>query len=116
MAIAVPDIQHLGSVKRGDTWNISITWLQSLGGNPVDLANSTSRMQIRDKRHILLAEADSCEADILTGTVYATFLPDTTADVPPGLYYTDQEVTFSIDDVKSSPTVTLLVLQDQTYD
>lgn len=115
-AIVTPEIQFLGSVKRGDTWRITLTWLQELAGDPVDLSECTAKMQVRDKRKVLLAEAASCTIDTATGAITALFEPEITATVTPGICYTDQELTFLDESVMSSPTLSLLVVQDQTYE
>lgn len=105
----------LPAVKRGDTWTLGFTVSQSVGGAPVDLTGCTAYLQLRHPQtEALVAAPDSIILTPLTGSVVATFLPVTTAIVPVGTYLTDLEILFSDGEVRSSQTLALPVLTDQT--
>lgn len=105
----------LPALKRGDTWALTFVARESPDGPPLDLTGCAAAMQLRHPQTDALAAApDSVVLTPLTGTVLATFLPITTATVPVGTYLTDLEITFADGQVRSSQTLALPVIADQT--
>lgn len=105
----------LPAVKRGDTWSLAFVANQAPGGPPLDLTGCAAALQLRHPQtEALVAAPDSVVLTPLTGAVTATFLPATTREVPVGTYLTDLEITFADGQVRSSQTLALSVIADQT--
>lgn len=105
----------LPALKRGDTWALTFVAKEATDGPPLDLTGCAAAMQLRHPQtDALAATPDSIVLTPLAGTVLATFLPATTATVPVGTYLTDLEITFADGQVRSSQTLVITVIADQT--
>ncbi len=105
----------LPPLKRGDTWTLTFVVGQALGGPPLDLTGGSAALQVRHPlTEALVAVPDSVVLTPLTGTVTLTFGPATTRAVAVGTYLTDLELTLADGQVRSSQTLTLSVIADQT--
>ncbi len=105
----------LPALKQGDTWPLVFVARASAGGPPLDLTGCAAALQLRHPQTAaLVATPDSIVLTPLAGTVLTTFLPATTATVPVGTYLTDLEITFADGQVRSSQTLVITVIADQT--
>lgn len=104
--------------KRGDTWSQAFTWKQgSADGAPVDLTGCTPRLQLRTKTGTLVLDATSyLTLTPLTGTVTVNVPAAVTALLPVGTVYFDLEITHADGSVRSTQTLSLVVLKDITYE
>ena len=107
------------SFKRGDTWSFVATW--KVLGVPQDLTGVSVRMQLRPRiggAAVIDVSDASGELVIIEaeGKVEATIPPSITGQVSPGEYVADLEYRFPGDDVRSTPTVLILVGEDVTRD
>ena len=113
------NIVTLPSVKRGDTWGFVFMWSNS--STPLDLSSCSARMQIRNKRTKELVAEVSTENDNIiidgpAGKTTVEFPSSITANVPPGTYLSDVQITFPLPErVLSSQTIQITVEEDITY-
>ena len=111
------------NVKRGDTLSQVFTW-QNENGAAIDLSACTARLQIRDRDNTAVVSVTSATSALAiepvlgetdtTGQVYLTIDASTMATIAPGTYYVDLELTFADGTVRSTETITLIVLRDIT--
>lgn len=105
------------SIKRGDTFVCQFAHLQP-DNTPLDLSNCTARLQVRDKSDNLLIDADLTSGlsipNPIDGIVYCRIEADVMRTIPVGTHFYDLEITYADNTVKSSETINLVVLKDET--
>lgn len=112
-------------VKRGDTWIFTAKW-RDLADDPIDLEGCTVRQWVTLKGdaaavlelgtvsgEITLVE-DADETPGLLCNTYTRVEAADMAELEPGCYEFDQEVTFVDGQVLSTDTIGLTVIEDKT--
>ena len=104
--------------KKGDTFQAIFSFTDS--GAAANLNGCTAKMQLRNPRTFeLVAEATtsdgSLSVSVASGEVTINVPAVTMAEVAPGQYSADIELTFIDGTVRSSDTFVVLVSQDYTY-
>lgn len=102
-------IQH----KRGDTFLFSAVLRESKTGPVTNLTSWEVASMIRDAEDVLIDEVTVTVTDAVNGA-YTLRVDDTTA-WPVGTAYWDIQYTDSADVIRSTETITLLIIEDVTY-
>lgn len=94
------------TIRQGDTWRRSLG-VADVDGGPVDLTGASARLQIRadpadadDEPVLELAVGDGIDIDEEAGSIDMTADAGVTAELEPGSYVYDLEVTWSSGDVE----------------
>jgi hypothetical protein len=107
------------NLRRGDTFDKAFV-LKDATGAAIDLTGCTARMYVRDRRTKALLATATMGAEITItpaeGRVQVTLPAAVTEVFPPGRLILDVEITYSNGKVWSTPTFTLDVDEDVTYD
>jgi hypothetical protein len=106
------------AVKRGDTWQC--TWqYRDAAGDPIDLTGCSARLKLKalyTPTEVLSIGSESGELviDEQAGDIVQTVAASVTANLLPGDYRSDLEVTWSDGTVTSTETVWVNIVEDVT--
>ena len=106
-------------IKRGDTWQQRFDWVQASNNLPVNLSNCTAKMDIVAIRgnEVAISISTASSPSVITidgpnGIVTLRVEADDTADLKPGEYKTDLQITFPDGTVLSTDTFFIKIIED----
>jgi hypothetical protein len=108
------------TIKRGDTWPEIITWEDEDTGTPIDITDAEIRIQLRHRDTGAVAVSASTTTgeititDAVNGVAVQRVEAPVMAEVTPGKYNCDIEITYSDGTVQSTPTFIVVVEEDIT--
>lgn len=102
---------------RGDTWMIAWTWKDN-DGQPIDLTGAIVDWALESAHGEIVASAGvaegSIEIELSSAKCFVTVKAADTAEITPGAYRCDMQVTYADGTVQSSPVVNVIVTRDVT--
>jgi hypothetical protein len=106
------------SVKRGDTWRVKFIWKDS-SGNVYDLTGCMANLQVRSSSWADPVVDATTANGLLTivgedGEIDLEVPAATMAEIRPGKYQSDLQVTFADGSIHSSKSWDVLVVEDIT--
>ncbi|WP_295445105.1 BppU family phage baseplate upper protein [uncultured Thiodictyon sp.] len=105
------------STKRGDTWTVVFT-VRDSAGVVIELTDATARLQLKAPRAtqavLSVSDADALTIDEHAGTITLAVPYETMADIAPGTYQADLEITFQDKTRTSTDTFIVNIVEDIT--
>ena len=106
------------SIKRGDTWQANWQYRDS-AGDPIDLTGCSARLWLKPRYNDTAAlEISSSSGELVidgaAGDIAQTVSAATMAEIDPGIYRADLEITWTDSTVTSTETVYVSVVEDIT--